>query len=77
MILYKENLRYITFTTRIADSDGEPIPGTERERTIMFNISHISAKEVEDLINSDRWEFDKRIVEIPTESIPYITNVEG
>lgn len=75
MILSKENLRYITFTTQIADSDGEAIPGTERERTIMFNITHISAKEVEDLINSDRWEFDKRIVEIPTESIPYLTNL--
>ena len=37
MILPKSNLRIITFTTRMADSDGEPIPGTERERNLIFN----------------------------------------
>ena len=37
MTLPKSNLRIITFTTRMADSDGEPIPGTERERNLIFN----------------------------------------
>lgn len=76
MILTKSNLRVITFITRIADSEGEPIPGTERERNLMFNCTHISEDEVHQLINDDAWELDDRIVSIHSSQLKYLFDKE-
>ena len=77
MILPKSNLRVITFTTRMADSDGEPIPGTESERNLIFNCTQITEDEVHQLINDDAWEFDDRIVSVYSSQIKYLFDKES
>ena len=77
MILPKSNLRIITFTTRMADSDGEPIPGTERERNLIFNCTQISEDEVNQLINDDAWELDDRIVSVHSSQLKYLFDKVG
>ena len=76
MTLPKSNLRVITFTTRMADSDGEPIPGTERERNLIFNRTQISDDEVTQLINDDAWELDDRIVSVHSYQLKYLFDKE-
>lgn len=76
MILPKSNLRVVTFTTRMADSDGEPIPGTERERNLIFNRTQITEDEVHQLINDDAWELDDRIVSIYSSQLKYLFDKE-
>ena len=76
MILPKSNLRVITFTTRVADSDGEPIPGTERERNLIFNCTQITEEEVHQLINDDAWELDDRIVSVHSSQLKYLFDKE-
>ena len=77
MTLPKSNLRVVTFTTRIADSDGEPIPGTERERNLIFNCTQISEDEVRQLINDDAWELDDRIVSVCSSQLKYLFDKEN
>lgn len=76
MILTKSNLRAITFTTRMANSDGEPISGTERERNLIFNCTQISEDEVHQLINDDAWELDDRIVSVHSSQLKYLFDKE-
>ncbi len=76
MTLPKSNLRIITFTTRMADSDGEPIPGTERERNLIFNCTQITEDEVHQLINDDAWELDDRIVSVHSSQLKYLFDKE-
>ena len=76
MILPKSNLRIITFTTRMADSDGEPIPGTERERNLIFNCTQITEDEVHQLINDDAWELDDRIICVNSSQLKYLFDKE-
>ena len=76
MTLPKSNLRIITFTTRMADSDGEPIPGTERERNLIFNRTQITEDEVNQLINDDAWELDDRIVSVHSSQLKYLFDKE-
>lgn len=76
MILPKSNLRVITFTTRISNSDGEPIPGTERERNLIFNCTQINEEEVHQLINDDTWELDDRIVSVHSSQLKYLFDKE-
>ena len=76
MTLPKSNLRVVTFTTRIADSDGEPIPGTERERNLIFNCTQITEDEVHQLINDDAWELDDRIVSVHSSQLKYLFDKE-
>ena len=56
------NVKRIDFTTGIANSDGKLIEGTERDVCVLFNTTVISAEEVCELINSDGYQFDRRIV---------------
>lgn len=77
MILPKSNLRVITFTTRIADSDGEPIPRTECERNLIFNCTQITEDEVHQLINDDAWELDNRIVTVHSSQLKYLFDKEN
>ena len=76
MTLPKSNLRIITFTTRMADSDGEPIPGTERERNLIFNCTQITEEEVHQLIDDDAWELDNRIVSVHSSQLKYLFDKE-
>ena len=76
MILPKSNLRIITVTPRITDSNGEPIPGTERERNLIFNCTQITEDEVHQLINDDAWELDARIVSIHSSQLKYLFDKE-
>ena len=76
MTLPKSNLRIITFTTRITDSDGEPILGTERERNLIFNCTQITEDEVHQLINDDAWELDDRIVSVHSSQLKYLFDKE-
>lgn len=57
-----KNVMRIDFTTRIANSDGKPIRGTERDVTILFNKTVISEDEVKELIDSGMYEYDSRII---------------
>ena len=77
MTLPKSNLRVITFTTRIADSAGRPIPGTEHERNLIFNCTQITEDEVQQLINDDAWEFDDKIVSVHSSQLKYLFDKES
>ena len=76
MTLPKSNLRIITFTTRMANSDGEPIPGTECERNLSFNCTQITEDEVNQLIEDDVWELDDRIVSVHSSQLKYLFDKE-
>lgn len=76
MILPKSNLRIITFTTIIADSDGDPIPGTEHDRNLIFNCTQITEEEVHQLINDDAWELDDRIISVHSSQLKYLFDKE-
>lgn len=57
-----KNVRRIDFVTGCANSDGEIIKGTERNVTVLFNKTVITCEEVHELIRSDMYEDDTRIV---------------
>ena len=76
MILPKSNLRVVTFTTRMANSDGKPIPGTEREHNLIFNCTQITEDEIHQLIYDDAWEFDDRIVSVHSSQLKYLFDKE-
>ena len=57
-----KNVMRIDFTTRIANSDGKPVRGTERDVTILFNKTVISEDEIKELIDSGMYEYDSRII---------------
>ena len=57
-----KNVRRIDFGICCANSDGEPIKGTERDRCVLFNSTVISYDEVIELIESGMYEFDSRII---------------
>lgn len=56
------NVKRIDFSYSLADSDGNRIDGTERDVSVLFNITVISVEEVQELINSGEYEFDRRII---------------
>lgn len=57
-----KNVRRIDFVSGCANSDGELVKGTEREVTILFNQTVITADEVRKLVDSDMYEYDERII---------------
>ena len=57
-----DNIRRIDFEAFTCNSDGEPVEGTGRAYSIIFNTNVISSEEVNELINTDTWEYDTRIV---------------
>ena len=64
--LPKENLRVITFDTHIGNSDNKPVPGTKRTHNLVFNCTQITDEEIETLIENGMWDFDNRVIDIPT-----------
>lgn len=57
-----QNVMRIDFTTRICNSDGEPVEGTGRDVTILWNETVITTGEVYELINNGMYEHDSRVV---------------
>ena len=57
-----KNVMRIDFTTCIANSDGEPVKGTERDVTVLFNKTVITGDKVRELIDSGMYEYDSRII---------------
>ncbi len=56
------NVMRIDFETGCANSDGELVKGTERDVCILYNKTVITHDEVEELIRSDMYEYDSRII---------------
>lgn len=64
-----KNVMRIDFSTSICDSDGEPVEGTGRDVSILWNETVISTDEVYKLINNGMYEYDNRvIVTTPTQA---------
>lgn len=56
------NLKTISFTSCLCNSDDEPIKGTEQEVSVLFNCTQISEQEVNELIDSGRYLYDARVI---------------
>lgn len=64
-----KNVMRIDFSTSICNSDGEPVEGTGRDVSILWNKTVISTDEVYELINNGMYEYDSRvIVTTPTQA---------
>lgn len=64
-----KNVMRLDFSTRICNSDGEPIEGTGRDVSILWNKTVISTDEIYELINNGMYEYDSRvIVTTPTQA---------
>lgn len=72
----QSNLRYIDLTFSTANSDGEPVPGTERQVVILFNKDRISKEEVEELVNKDMLEYDDRVVVLRPGQLDWLRDKE-
>lgn len=55
-------IRRVDFEVCVANSDGEPIRGTERMVSVIYNTQITPAKEVEKLINNGMYEHDERLI---------------
>lgn len=71
-MLNLDNLMTIGWVSSIANSDGEPVPGTEREHLVLFNKTQITEEQVGRLIDEDRWEYDPRILEVTREQLKFL-----
>lgn len=64
-----KNVTRLDFSTSICNSDGEPVKGTERNVSILWNETVISTDEVYELIDNGMYEYDNRvIVTTPTQA---------
>lgn len=71
-MLNPDNLMTIGWVSSIANSDGEPVPGTEREHLVLFNKTQITEEQVNRLIDEDRWKRDPRVLEVTREQLKYL-----
>ena len=63
------NVMRLDFSTRVCNSDGNPVEGTGRDVSILWNETVISTDEVYELINNGMYEYDSRvIVTTPTQA---------
>lgn len=64
-----KNVMRLDFSTRLCNSDGEPVEGTGRDVSILWNKTVITTDEVYELINNGMYEYDSRVVVItPTQA---------
>lgn len=75
--MMENNLKVIQFTSSMANSDGEPVKGTERNIVVMFNCTQIAAEEVNKLIQSGMYEYDQRVVVLTPTQYNYLKNKES
>lgn len=73
----KKHLKAYKFTTCIANSDGEPVKGTEREHILLFNSSQISCEEVLQLMDNGDWKYDNRVVELNKAQLEFLKDKEN
>ena len=71
-MLNPDNLMTIGWVSSIANSDGEPVPGTEHEHLVLFNKTQITEEQVNKLIDEDRWKRDPRILEVTREQLKFL-----
>lgn len=57
-----KNVMRLDFSTRICNSDGEPVEGTGSDVSILWNKTVISTDEVYELINNGMYEYDNRVI---------------
>lgn len=57
-----KNVKRIDFNYYLADSDGEPIEGTDTKICLLFNTTVISEEEVRNLIDTGMFDYDNRII---------------
>lgn len=57
-----KNVMRIDFSTKICNSDGNPIEGTGRDVSVLWNETVISTDEVYELIDNDMYEYDNRVI---------------
>lgn len=57
-----KNVMRLDFSTSICNSDGDPVVGTGRNVSILWNETVISTDEVYELINNGMYEYDNRVV---------------
>ena len=57
-----KNVMRIDFETGCVNSDGELVKGTEKDVCILYNKTVITHDEVEELIRSNMYEYDSRII---------------
>lgn len=57
-----KNIMRIDFVSGCCNSDGKLVNGTERPVSILFNKTVITTEEVYELINTDAYEWDSRII---------------
>lgn len=64
-----KNVMRLDFSTRACNSDGDPVKGTGRDVSILWNETVISTDEVYELINGGMYEYDNRVIVItPTQA---------
>ena len=64
-----KNVMRLDFSISICNSDGDPVKGTGRDVSILWNETVISTDEVYELINNGMYEYDNRvIVTTPTQA---------
>lgn len=57
-----KNVMRLDFSTSICNSDGEPVAGTGRNVSVLWNETVISTDEVYELINNGMYEYDNRVI---------------
>lgn len=72
-----KNLQTFEFVTCISDSDGQPVEGTQRGHTLLFNSSQISRDEVLQLVDTGRWEYDDRVVQVTRSQLQFLKDKEN
>lgn len=55
-------IRRIDFEVCVSNSDGEPVKGTERDVSVIYNTQILSDEEAEYLINNGMYNYDKRMI---------------
>lgn len=55
-------IRRIDFEVCVSNSDGEPVKGTERDVSVIYNTQILSDKQAEYLINNGMYNYDKRMI---------------
>lgn len=57
-----QSIKGIELVACCSDANGNPVPYTTHTEVLMFNAKTISESEIEELIRSDRVDFDPRVV---------------
>ena len=71
------HIKRIDFVRCMANSDGEPIEGTDEELTVIFNTNVISVEEVNELLDTGMYEFDVRVVPMSRKRADYLKGETG